>query len=131
MDTALDILLEVFSWLGLGAGLLLGVVSVILWAADGTWLPADAIVDHEDDGTIVRWFDAEGEANSAHASAADAAALDGADRASIWYRHGWRGRMRLTRRSPALRAATWAAGGMLTLGLLAAAASWILLFVRG
>lgn len=131
MDTALDILLEVFSWLGLGAGLLLAVVAVILWAADGTWLPADAIVDHEDDGTVVRWFDADGDANTAHASAAEAHHLEGVDHAPIWYRHGWRGRMRLTRRAPAFRAVVWAAVSMLAVGVLALAASGILLFARG
>lgn len=131
MDTALDIVLEVFSWLGFGAGLLLGVVAVILWAADGTWLPADALVDHEDDGTVVRWFDADGDANAAHPSPAEAQRLVGADRAPIWYRHGWRGRMRLTRRAPGFRAVAWAAASMLALGVLSLATSWILLFARG
>lgn len=131
MDTALDILLEVFSWLGLGAGVLLAAVAVILWAVDGTWLPADAIVDHEDDGTVVRWFDADGDANSAHASPAEAQHLAVADRTPIWYRHGWRGRMRLTRRAAGFRAVVWAAASMLALGVLALTASWILLFARG
>lgn len=131
MDTTLDIVLEVFSWLGLGAGLLLVVIAVILWAADGTWLPADAIVDHELDGTVVRWFDADGEANAAHATPAEAQQLAGADRAPIWYRLGWRGRMRLTRRAPGFRAVAWAAASMLALGVLALAASGILLFARG
>ena len=67
MDTALDILLEVFSWLGLGAGVLLAAVAVILWAVDGTWLPADAIVDHEDDGTVA--FGAQGGGGVRHLAA--------------------------------------------------------------
>ena len=39
MTTAVDILLEVFTWIGLGGAFALAVVAVILWAADGTWLP--------------------------------------------------------------------------------------------
>ena len=49
----------------------------------------------------------------------------------IWYRHGSIGRFRLSRRSPAVRAAGWLAVGMLGLAIVAAVASWVLLFVRG
>ncbi len=126
---ALDAVIEIFTWLGLGGAALLGLAAVALWAADGTWLPVDALVDHEDDGTYVRWFDADGDANSARAGDAEAAALAGADRAAIWYRYGWRGRMRLTRRPPGLRAVVWASLGLLALGLVALATSVALLFV--
>jgi hypothetical protein len=62
---ALDAVIEIFTWLGFGGALLLGIVAVALWAADGTWLAAEAVVDHEDEGTFVRWFDVDGDANSA------------------------------------------------------------------
>ncbi len=131
MTTAVDILLEVFTWIGLGGAFALAVVAVILWAADGTWLPAEAIVDHDGDRTVVRWFDADGDANSAVAGPEDAAALAGRDEASIWYRHGWRGRMRLARRSPGLRAVSLSAAGMLALGIVCLLVGWALYFARG
>ena len=65
------------------------------------------------------------------ASPDEAAELTGRDVASIWYRHGWTGRMRLTRRPPGLRRVIWSAGGMLALGILSVAASIVLYFLRG
>ncbi len=131
MSPAVDILLEVFTWIGFGGAVALAVVIVIMWAADGTWLPADAIVDREGDETVVRWIDADGDANRAVASAADAAELADADAAPIWYRHGWQGRMRLTRRPGGLRTVVLSAGGMLALGVVSLVASWVLYFTRG
>ena len=75
--------------------------------------------------------DADGDANRAVASPDEAAELTGRDVASIWYRHGWTGRMRLTRRPPGLRRVIWSAGGMLALGILSVAASIVLYFLRG
>jgi len=125
---ALDAVIEIFTWLGFGGALLLGIVAVALWAADGTWLAAEAVVDHEDEGTFVRWFDVDGDANSARISGADAAALAGRDHASIWYRYGWRDRMRLTRRPPGLPAVAWAALSLLALGILMLVLSWVRIF---
>lgn len=126
-----DVLLEVFTWIGFAGALALGVVAVILWAADGTWLPATAYVDREGEETIVRWYDADGDANSAVAKDADAEALAGADTTDIWYRHGWRGRMRLTRRPPGLRTVAWSAAGLLALGVIALVGGWVVYFTRG
>jgi hypothetical protein len=127
---SLDAVIEIFTWLGFGGAVLLGIVAVAFWVADGTWLPVEALVDHEDDGTFVRWYDADGDANSVLAGEADAAELAGRDRAHVWYRYGWRDRMRLTRRPPALHAVMWAALGLLGLGVVALVTSWVLLFVR-
>ncbi|MFT3797039.1 hypothetical protein [Microbacterium sp.] len=131
MDHAADAVLEILTWVGLGGAVLLGVVAVAMWAADGTWLPADAIIDREGDAPTARWFDADGDANSAVLNAAQAETLAGKDTASLWYRHGWRGRIRLARRAPGLRAATSMAAGLLLLAVVAQAISWVLYFARG
>ena len=131
MSTTVDLLLEIFTWVGFGGAFALAALTVLLWAVDGTWLPAQAIVDREDDATIVRWYDVDGDANSAVATPSDAAALADQDTADIWYRHGWRGRMRLTRRPPMLRVVTIAASGMLALGILCLVGGWALYFARG
>lgn len=131
MLVTIGVVLDVFTWIGLGAAALLGVIAVAMWVADGTWLPADAYVDHEDGVTTVRWFDADGDANSAQAVGPVASALAGVDRAAIWYRHGWHGRMRLTRRDPQLRRVVVAAGTLAAVGVAAAAGSLVLLFAGG
>ncbi len=129
MHSALDAVLEIFAWVGLLGAAVFGVVALIVWALDGTWLPVEAIVDHEHDGTWVRWFDGDGEANSAHADHHTAAALAGEDRADVWYRHGWRGRMRLTRRPPLLRVFTGLAAGLLVVAIVSTVISWVVLFL--
>lgn len=130
MSSTIDILIEVFTWIGFAGFLALAVVIVGVWAVDGTWLPAEAIVDREGGETVVRWYDAEGDANVAVADPSDAAVLAGCETASIWYRHGWRDRMRLTRRPVGLRRLVLAAGGMLALGVLCLIAGWVLYFAR-
>jgi hypothetical protein len=131
VNAILDAVLEILSWAGFGGAALFAVALLVLWAADGTWLPADALVDHEPDGTWVRWYDDEGEANSARVDDHTATLLAGRDRADIWYRHGWRGRMRLTRRPPAHRLLVGLSSGFLAVGVAALVASWIVLFARG
>lgn len=131
MATTIGVILEVFTWVGFGAGFVLGLIAVAMWAADGTWLTAEAYVDHEGDVTTVRWIDVDGDVNSATAAGAVAAALAGRDRAWIWYRHGWQGRMRLTRRAPELGRIVWAVVALLGFGVAAFAGSWVLLFLEG
>ena len=116
MNAILDAVLEILSWAAFGGAALFAVALLVLWAADGTW---------------VRWYDDEGEANSARVDDHTATLLAGRDRADIWYRHGWRGRMRLTRRPPAHRLLVDLSSGFLAVGVAALVASWIVLFARG
>ena len=131
MDQTVDILIEVFTWVGLGGFVALAVVAVGLWAADGSWLPADAVIDRDGDGPVARWIDDDGDVNSAPLTDADAQSLGEAERATVWYRHGWRDRMRLVRRPTSLRTVIISAGGMLALGILCLVAGWVLYFARG
>ena len=73
----------------------------------------------------------DGDANSAVAGPADAAALAGRDSADIWYRLGWSGRMRLQRRPAGLRAVALSAAGLFALGILCLVTGWVLYFLRG
>lgn len=131
MSTTIDLLLEIFTWIGVGGAFALAIAALVIWAADGSWLPAEAIVDRDGDATVVRWFDGDGDANRATLSPADAAELAGRDAASIWYRHGWQDRMRLTRRPSGLRVVVLSASGMLALAVLCQVVAWVLYFSRG
>ncbi len=127
MDRTVDILFEIFTWIGLGGFLAVGVLALIIWAADGTWMPAEAIVDRDSGDVVLRWFDADGDANSAVPAAADLAEIGSRSRVPIWYRHGWRDRMRLVARPPALRAALIGAAALLALAVLSFVAGWVIL----
>ncbi len=129
MRTAFDAVLEIFTWVGLIGAVGLGLVALVLWALDGTWLSVEALVDHEADGTWVRWFDGDGEANSARVDDHTASMLADRDRAALWYRHGWRGRVRMTRRSPQLKAVTGLAVGLAVVGVGSAVISFAMMFL--
>lgn len=131
MSNALDALIEIFTWVGLGGGSLLAFVTVFLLLLDGTWLPARAVVEHVDGGRVVRWFDEHGGVNEAPLSTHDDAKVGSADMADIFYRRGSAHRMRLTRSSPVVRFLSLLAGGVLALGVVAFVVSIVLLFARG
>lgn len=127
----IDILLEIFTWIGFGAAFLLLVAALCVWALDGTWLSTDAYLEDEPEGRVARWFDGAGQVNRAVLSDEEADVLAGQDRAQVWYRYGWNDRMRLTRRPPALRALLLGAAGAFALGLVCSVVSIVLLFVNG
>ncbi len=129
MAQALDAILEIFSWVGFGAAVVFALAAVAVWAADGSWLPADAYLD--DDGSTVRWIDGDRDVNSASLPESYRGHFDGRGEGRIWYRHGWHDRMRLTRRPPVLKLLWGLAVGGLVLGILATVGSVIALFVRG
>ncbi|MEV7769574.1 hypothetical protein [Microbacterium sp. NPDC086615] len=131
MSNALDAVIEIFTWVGLGGGTLLALLAVVLLLADGTWLPARAVVEEVDGGRVVRWFDDHGGVNEAPLSAHDDAKIGSADMADIFYRRGSAHRMRLTRASPVVRFVSLLAAGILGLGLVAFVLSIVVLFARG
>lgn len=131
MSNALDAVIEIFTWVGLGGGALLALVAVVLLLADGTWLPVRAVVEEVDGGRVVRWFDEGGGVNEAPLSAHDDAKIGSADMADIFYRRGSAHRMRLTRSSPVVRFVSLLAAGILGLGLVAFVLSIVVLFARG
>ena len=131
MSNALDAVIEIFTWVGLGGGTLLALLAVVLLLADGTWLPARAVVEEVDGGRVVRWFDDQGGVNEAPLSSHDDAKIGSADMADIFYRRGSAHRMRLTRASPVVRFVSLLAAGILALGLVAFVLSIVVLFARG
>jgi hypothetical protein len=131
MDDALDAVVEVFSWVGLGLGALLAGVALLMYVFDGTWLPARGVLEDSEHGRLVRWFDEDGTVNQAHLSHEQEHALIGKNMADIFYRRGSVGRMRLSHGSPAVRLVVLLAAGLIGLGVAALILSWVLLFARG
>ncbi len=128
---AVDAVLEIFSWVGFGLGVLLGLFALILRLADGTWLTTRGVIEDAENGRVVRWFDEDGEVNEARLSHEQDHALTGKGMADIFYRRGHRNRMRLTRGSPAVRAVGLLGLGLIGLGVVTLIVSWVLLFARG
>jgi hypothetical protein len=127
----LGVLADVFTWAGLGAAAVFGLVALIVKLADGTWLPVRAVVEHVADGTVVRWIDADGGVNEAAVAAHDLQRVGSHDMTDIFYRRGWRNRMRFTARAPIVHIAARVAIGFAALGVVALVGGWVLLAVRG
>ena len=133
MSQAIDALAEIFSWVGFGIGALLAGVALIMYVFDGTWVPTRAVIEHspDGDGRLARWFDDAGGVGEARLTHEQEHRIGDADMADVFVRRGSRNRLRLTQRSPAVRAVALLAVGMLTLGLVALLTSLVMLFVRG
>ncbi|MDQ1124907.1 hypothetical protein [Microbacterium trichothecenolyticum] len=131
MSNALDALIEIFTWVGLGGGILLAFIAVVLLLADGTWVSARAVVEVVDGRRVVRWFDEGGGVNEAPLSPHDDARVGDDDMADIFFRRGTPNRMRLTRSSPTVRFVSLLSAGVLALGAVSFIASIVVLFVRG
>ena len=131
MDAAVDAVIEIFTWVGLGAGALLAGIALIAYLADGTWVPERAVVEMTEHGKVVRWFDEEGGVNEASLNPEQMAVVGDAGMYDLFARRGWNNRMRLTQRSPLVRALALLAAGLLGLGVIALVVSSVLLFVRG
>ncbi|MET0295890.1 MAG: hypothetical protein ABW024_00705 [Microbacterium sp.] len=129
-DRAIDAILEIFTWVGLGGALFFAVIAVIARLADGVWVPAQVVIADDPQGRIARWFGHEGRVGAARLTHEQEHALSGRETADVFVRLGRDDRMRLTKGSPFVRLVTWLAVGFLALGVLAAAGSLILLFVR-
>lgn len=129
-DHAIDAILEIFTWVGLGAGALVALIAVVARVADGSWAPAQAVIADDVDGRIARWFGHEGRVGSARLTHEQDKALAGRETADVFVRLGRDDRLRLTKGSPLVRLLTWLAIGLGAVGVIAAAGSLILLFVN-
>ncbi|WP_404434000.1 hypothetical protein LG299_05615 [Microbacterium lacus] len=127
---AIDAILEIFTWVGLGMGVLVGVLTVIVRVADGTWVPAQIVIGEDEHGRIARWFGDDGQVGQARLSHEQEHALAGSETAHAFVRRGRSDRVRLSPGSPAVRGLSWLTIGFLALGALAALGSLIMLFVR-
>lgn len=129
-DRAIDAILEIFTWVGFGGAVLFAVVALAVRVADGSWVPVQVVLLDDEGGRIARWFGHEGRVGAARLTHEQEHALNGLEAADVYVRLGRDDRMRLTHGSPLVRLLVWLALGFLVLGVLAAAGSLLLLFVR-
>lgn len=131
MADVVGLIAEVFTWIGVLGALGLAFLALVARIADGSWAPTRAVVEHTDDGSLVRWFDDEGTVNEAPLSAHDLTIVGGRDMADIEYRVGWHNRMRLSKGSALVRALVRLSFLMVGVAALAFAAGWIALILEG
>ncbi len=131
MSETVDALTEIFTWVGIGGGILLALVALIMHLADGTWVPTRAVLVESPTGRLVRWFDDDGGVGEAHLTHEQEHHLGDVELADVYVRMGSHDRARLTKGSPAVRAVALLSAGLLMVGLVAMVISLVMLFVRG
>ncbi|KAA9152068.1 hypothetical protein F6B41_01020 [Microbacterium lushaniae] len=130
MTNAIEAIVEILSWIGLGLGALVALLALVVYLVDGTWVPVRAFVEHEGDEIVLRWFDEEDAVNSAPISAAQWRELGGRDTAEVFARRGSRNRVRAARHSAAVRGLVLLATVLLAVGAVCLIISGVMLFVR-
>ena len=130
MADVVGLIAEVFTWIGVLGAVGLAFLALIARMADGSWASTRAVVEHTDEGALVRWFDDQGVVNEAPLNAHDLETIGDRDMADIEYRMGWHNRMRLTPGSPGVRALVRLTLLMVGVAVVAYAAGWIALIVE-
>ncbi len=125
---ALAIALEIYTWIGLGAALLLGIMALIVWVADGSWVPVRAVVTTTPAGAVVRWFDESGILGEAPLPPG-ATVHD--EEVEVWARLGRHDTVRVSRTSPLVRSLARLTVGFAALALVGLVVSVVLLFLEG
>ena len=127
MPPALAIALEIYTWIGLGAAVVLGIMALIAWVADGSWVPVRAVVTATPVGPVVRWFDEGGILGEAPlppgASVHD-------EEVELWARLGRHDTVRVSRTSPFVRSRARLTAGFAALALIGLVVSVVLLFLE-
>ncbi|MFG6443989.1 hypothetical protein ACFXP7_01785 [Microbacterium sp. P06] len=131
MTGAVDAIVEIFTWIGFGAGAMVAGLAFIIYIADGTWVPVRAVIEDLGDRRVARWFDGDGGVGEATLSHSDHEELGDVDMADVFVRRGSLDRMRLTRRSPAVRAFSLLACGLVGVGVVGLIVSLVMLFAAG
>lgn len=127
---ALDALLEAFTWVGFGVGILILLAALFARLIDGRWVPTHVLIEDGSGGRVAHWF-AAGGVGAAPLTSDQEKALAGRDEADVFTREGVHDRIRLRKGSSAVRAFTTLALALIALGAAAGVGSLVQLFVRG
>ena len=127
---AIDALLETFTWVGFGAGVLVLLIAVFARLVDGHWVPTHVLIEDGQQGRVAHWFAADGGVGAALLTPEQEKALAAKDEADVFTRDGVHDRVRLAKGSPGVRAFTILAISLIGVGLIASIGSLVQLFAR-
>jgi hypothetical protein len=121
---------EIFSWIGLGAAIALGVAAVIARMADGTWVPVRAFLLPDADPPAIRWFSAGREVGHAPLSPEVRRAAGDDDEVDVFTNPRRPGSARLQQHSPLPRMLGWGAVAFAGLGIVSSVVQLVLVALR-
>ncbi|GAA4198170.1 hypothetical protein GCM10022219_27220 [Microbacterium oryzae] len=117
---------EIFSWIGLGATILLGLAAIVARLADGTWVPVRAFVLSDAEPPAIRWFSAGHEVGHAPLTPEVRRAAGDADEVDVFTNPRRPGSVRLHRHSPLPRLLGWGAVAFAALGIVSSVTQLVL-----
>ncbi|MDN3309997.1 hypothetical protein QWJ90_03525 [Microbacterium oryzae] len=121
---------EIFSWIGLGAAIVLGLAAIVARMADGTWVPVRAFVLPEAEPPAIRWFSAGHEVGHALLTPEVRRAAGDADEVDVFTNPRRPGSVRLQQHSPLPRLLGWGAVAFAALGIISSVTQLVLVALR-
>jgi hypothetical protein len=81
-----SMLSEIFTIVGLLAGIPLYIAGLSMRGFGGRWVQTDGVIAQTARGPVIRWFDTDGEVHEALADSEEATGLDTGDDIPVWFR---------------------------------------------
>lgn len=128
---AVEALVETFTWVGFGAGILFLLVALVVRLADGSWVPTRILLEDAAAGRIARWFGSDGVVGAARLTHEQEKVLAGRQETDAFTRAGTDDRFRLQRTSPAARTFAILGWVLVGVGAVSAVVSIVLMFIEG
>jgi hypothetical protein len=130
-EDTVEILLETFTWLGLGIGLLSFVVLIVMRAIDGPWVATSAVIIPGTDPVEARWMTLDGALHSRVLDEHEGEDVGIDDDVAVYYCHRAPHRMRFGRRGHAERILTLLAVVFGTIGVACFVGALVFAFAMG
>lgn len=105
-EEAVGILLETFTWLGIGIGVAAFAILFIMRAVDGPWVQTSAVIIPDTDPTEARWMTLEGDLHSRILDPHEGEGVGIDDAVTVYYCHRAPDRMRFGRKGHGERVLT-------------------------
>ena len=130
-EDTVEILLETFTWLGLGIGLLSLFALIVVRAIDGPWVATSAVIIPGTDPVEARWMTLDGSLHSRVLDPHESHDIGIDDDVSVFYCHRAPYRMRFGRRGHAERILALLATVFLAIGVVCFVGALVFAFAMG
>ena len=129
IHTTAGLISEVLTVIGLFGGTTLLIAGLSVRAISGRWVRADGVIASSDSGTLIRWFDGDGEVHESPAVTHETYQLVPGDDVPVWFHFRTPSRCRTN--APEFDGKALRVTGLILLGtgLVAAALGIVLMFV--
>ena len=130
-EDTVEILLETFTWLGLGIGLLSLFALIVVRAIDGPWVATSAVIIPGTDPVEARWMTLDGSLHSRVLDPHEGHDVGIDDDVAVYYCHRAPYRMRFGRRGHAERILALLATVFLAIGVVCFVGALVFAFAMG